>query len=145
MESKKIKIILFSFLLLAAIGIGDSLYLTKKHYAQQYTCSFLETNNCESVLTSSYSTIYDIPIALIGAIYYLIIFASSLIYLNKKSNIARKLLIFLPALAFAYSAYLLYLQFFVLRSICQYCLVSVATSTIIFILSLIFAKSKKTL
>ncbi|MDP2812598.1 MAG: vitamin K epoxide reductase family protein, partial [bacterium] len=107
-KSKKIKIILLGFLLMSALGLADSLYLTKKHYSQEYTCSLLDISNCESVLTSSYSTIFNIPIAVIGVIYYLLIFISALIYLKitveqdsvrgKKNNFSKKILSFLPML-----------------------------------------------
>jgi uncharacterized membrane protein len=141
-KSKKIKIILLSFFVLAIIGAIDSLYLTKKHYTQEYTCSLLEINNCESVLSSSYSTIFNIPIALIGFIYYLLILINALIYFKKPNQFSKNILSYIPTFSFIFSAYLVYLQLFVLRSICQYCMLSAATSTIIFILSIILIKNK---
>jgi len=151
-KPKKIQIILLGFLAVAGLGLADSLYLAKKHYTQEYTCSLLDINNCESVLSSSYSTIFNIPIAVIGVIYYLLIFISALIYLKttaeqnsvrgEKNNFSKKILSFLPMLSFLFSMYLIYVQLFVLHSVCQYCMLSAGTSTLIFILSIIFIKNK---
>ena len=56
-------------ILLAMVGVGDSIYLTWHHYtAEAVPCSL--TGGCEMVLTSPYATIYDIPIALFGAVAY---------------------------------------------------------------------------
>ena len=145
MGSKKIKIILLALVLVAALGVADSVYLTKKHYTQEYTCSLLDINSCESVLSSSYSSIFNLPIALLGSLYYLLIFISAGLLLKKENKISQLVLLFVPVLAFLFSLYLVYLQLFVLKSICQYCMLSAVTSTVIFILSLIFSQSKKEL
>lgn len=142
LKTKKIKIILLGFIIISSLGLADSLYLTKKHYTQEYTCSLLEINNCESVLSSSYSTIFNIPTALLGVIYYLFILLNALVYLKNKNTISKKILSYLPTFSFIFSAYLVYLQLFVLRSVCQYCMLSALTSTIIFILSIILIKNK---
>jgi len=41
---------------------------------------------CEQVLASQYSKIFGIPLALIGAVYYLIVLGLALAYLKLKNN-----------------------------------------------------------
>jgi len=104
--------------ILAIIGFADAVFLTTQHYLGEIPpCSVVE--GCETVLTSPYATILGIPVALFGALFYLAI-------LFKPS----RLLAFLGFLA---SLTLLYLQLFVIKAICLYCLISLVTSTGIFI------------
>src|SRR3989344_7528993 len=102
----------------AIIGFADAVFLTTQHYLGNIPpCSVVE--GCETVLTSPYATLLDIPVALFGILFYLIILI--------KPN---RLLAFCGFLA---SLALLYLQLFVIKAICLYCMVSLVTSTGIFV------------
>src|ERR1035437_8681485 len=62
------KLIVYS-LILAFFGFLDSAYLTISHYRNAIPpCTI---NGCEKVLTSSFSMIGPIPMALLGVIFYL--------------------------------------------------------------------------
>lgn len=120
------------FLIFAIIGAIDAAYLTLKHLQGAYSCSF--TTGCGDVLTSKYATIFGIPTALFGILYYLGIGGLTLWYLDKKSPLSLTLLSHATWVGFITSAYLVFLQLFVIQAICPFCMVSAATSTALFIL-----------
>ena len=122
---------------LAMVGIADSVYLTVSHYTKTpVPCSIVE--GCETVLTSSYAEIAGIPLAAFGAAAYFVAFALAI--LAAYGNRAAWMLFGVQAtLMAAVSAYLLYLQGFVIGAFCQFCLVSAATSIGLF---LVFLASK---
>ena len=135
---------LFAFFLIVIsfIGFLDATYITLKHYlGVPITCSIL--NGCEKVTTSVYSTVFNIPVALIGSVYYLIIFALIILYLDTKKETIFYTASKITALGFIASIWFTYLQIFVLKAFCFYCLVSSGTSTILFILGIIALKLKK--
>ena len=88
------------------------------------------------MLTSAYATIGDFPIAAIGALGYFIAF--SLAVLAAYGNRTAWLLFGIQAAVMAaVSAYLIYLQGFVIGAFCQFCLVSAATSIGLFVVFLV--------
>lgn len=128
----KVKKIIGIILLCASLlGFIDATYLTVEHYMGSIPpCTI---SGCEVVLTSTQSVIVGIPVALLGAIYYLLMFILSIIYLDsKKDNILHHASYF-SICGFVASLYFVYLQIFVIDNICQYCMISAFTSTMLFI------------
>jgi uncharacterized membrane protein len=127
---------------LSFLGFLDASFLTAKHYlGGTVPCSFGQ--QCEVVLNSTYSSLWGMPVAIFGALFYLFVLVSVFfVWETGKKEITGLLL---PAgfLAFLASLYFVYLQFFVIHAFCQYCLFSALLSTTIFIvaLSLHFKKS----
>ena len=121
--------------LLALLGLADSVYLTVHHYtAEPVPCSIVE--GCETVLTSAYAEIGGIPLAAFGALAYFIAF--SLAILTVFGNRTMWLLFGVQSFIMAaVSAYLIYLQGFVIGAFCQFCLISAATSIGLFVVFLI--------
>ena len=121
--------------LLALVGLADSVYLTVHHYtAEPVPCSIVE--GCETVLTSAYAEVAGVPLAAFGALAYFIAF--SLAILAVFGNRSMWLLFGVQSLIMAaVSAYLIYLQGFVIGAFCQFCLISAATSLSLFIIYLI--------
>jgi len=135
LSSKPFKVIpksvVLAFLIVSLLGFLDATYLTAKHYlGEAPACSMIE--GCEKVLTSSYATVGRVPVALMGAFYYLAIFFLTVAYLDTK----RKGLLYFTArltmVGFLVSLGLIYLQLFVIKAICLYCLASAASSTVLF-------------
>lgn len=134
------KWIIIPFLLVSFFGFADATYLTVSHYAKAAVpCSL--TNGCEVVLTSKYATLSGIPIALFGALYYLSVFILALIYLDAKKVWALNLAFLFVGAGFFISAFLLYLQFFVIRATCVYCVGSAISTTILFILGIFIVRA----
>ncbi len=120
------------FILLSLLGFLDATYLTIKHFQGTIPpCSV--AHGCETVLTSQYSTIGPVPVALYGAAYYLAILLGTFVYLDIKSDVLLKRLAQATILGLLASMYFFGLQWLVLKAWCQYCLASVATSTLLFI------------
>jgi uncharacterized membrane protein len=119
-------------LLLAFLGLVDTLYLGIKR-GKPVPCSI--TTGCEEVLNSKFSAVGGIPISWFGFAFYLSVFsAAAFAAFSDDDRLLR--LAFWPALAgFAISLGLVGVQAFVLRAWCQYCLVSAALTTLIFIAS----------
>ena len=130
------------FSLIALIGFADAAYLTAKHYAGVIPpCSL--TNGCETVLTSAYAAIGNIPISLIGAAYYLLLFIACVIYFDSKNTRVLKAAAYFTTAGFLTSLILVTLQIFVIQALCLYCLVSATTSITLFVLGLIILKKLK--
>ncbi len=131
-----------AFLIISALGFADATYLSIKHFlGTPVPCSIL--HGCEIVLTSKYSVLYGIPTALFGALFYLTVMILSAVYLETKKVTVLKLVACITTLGFLASLGFVYIQLFILKSICLYCMGSAATSTTLFILSLIFWKKQK--
>ncbi|MBI2590060.1 vitamin K epoxide reductase family protein [Candidatus Berkelbacteria bacterium] len=113
----KNRILTFVGSLLCLLGFADALYLTIKHYQGIVPICSL-TEGCDEVLTSSYATLGDVPIALFGTLYYLAL----LVFLHLPTRVSRGLFFVLVSLGLFASLGLTYLQFGVLQAICVYCL-----------------------
>ena len=125
----------------ALVGIADSVYLAVHHYtAEPVPCGI--TGGCETVLTSSYAELAGIPIAAFGAVAYFMAFSFAI--LAAFGNRATWALLGAQAtLMAAVSLYLIYVQGFVLKAFCQFCLVSAITSIglfLVFVASRIFRR-----
>lgn len=140
------------FLVTAIVGFADAAYLTIEHYRGVIPpCTIIE--GCEVVLTSSYATIFGVPTALLGAIYYLVVALGAFIYLESKHGGGKvaahhsailKWTLTATALGFGMSLWFVYLQLVILRSICVYCTLSALTSTVLFVTAIvILRKSSK--
>jgi uncharacterized membrane protein len=119
----------------ALIGLGDAIYLTIHHLTgEMVPCSV--TGGCETVLTSSYAEIGGIPLAAFGAIAYFIAFSLAILaaFGNRKAWFVFGIQVSLMA---ATSLYLIYLQLFVIKAICQYCMLSAGVCLTLFVIALI--------
>lgn len=138
-EKKPSWIWLYGILLFSLVGMLDSGFLTYKHYTGgSLSCSLL--NGCDLVTTSRYSTILGTPISLFGLIFYVIIFVTSLMVLERQKYRLLPMMIILSAGALAFSGYLIYLQAFVLHAFCLYCLGSAISSLFIFVFLNLFER-----
>jgi len=136
------KSLVLIFLLLALLGFLDAAYLTIGHYQNtEVYCPI--TGQCETVLNSRYAAIGGVPVALLGAVYYLALLILTLIYLDSGRINALRLAIALTWAGFTASLVFVWLQLFVINAICFYCMVSATTSTLLFILGLILFKKLK--
>jgi uncharacterized membrane protein len=126
-------------LALAVVGALDSIYLTWIKLAKSQALFCTAGGGCDTVNNSPYSQINGIPIAVLGLGTYLIVIA--LLALENRIKVLKTygpLAIFGLALTGTlYSAYLTYLELFVIHAICPYCVVSAVVVTSILILSII--------
>lgn len=126
--------IIWLLLAIALIGFLDASYLTIEHYRGVVPpCTI--TLGCEQVTTSSYATLMRVPVALLGSLYYLAILGLFGFYLRNENEKILKYIRYLSVVGFLASVYFVYLQVAVIGAICQYCMVSAATSTALFAIS----------
>ena len=115
--------------LLSLIGLADALYLTVQHLTgQSLRCTII--SGCSEVLSSPYAQIGSIPLAAVGAFAYFTVFSLSILAAFKY-RFVRPLLMALVAAMFLMTIWLLYLQAFVIRHFCQYCLLSAAVTIVL--------------
>jgi len=117
-------------------GFLDATYLAAQHYlGTTPNCSIF--SGCEEVLTSSYAAVAGVPLALLGALYYLAVFLTIILYLDSKDRRYLKFAALFTIVGFLVSLALLYLQLFVIGFLCFYCLISAGTSAILFVLGIV--------
>ena len=113
--------------LLSLFGIADALYLTIEHVTGQ-TVRCTITSGCSEVLSSPYAVVAGIPLAAVGAAAYFTVFSLATLAAFGY-RIAATLLTPLVIAMFFVSVWLFYLQAFIIRQFCQYCLISAAITT----------------
>jgi len=123
---------------LALVGLLISAYLTlyKLGYLGAIQCG---AGGCEVVQASQYSVLFGLPVAMWGMGAYLVLLAVALLGLQPRFADARwvsMVLFGFSAFGVAFSAYLTYLSGTVIGAFCQWCLVSAATITLIFLATL---------
>jgi dihydroorotate dehydrogenase subfamily 2 len=125
----------FFLTILVLIAFIDTSYLTYKHFFEPYAiCVVSIFGDCGKVLDSEYSIVFGVPLALLGLVHYL--YMAFLIQAVRAIGdmIYKRLLFIQSAIGFILSMYFVYLQFFIIKSLCQYCLLSALISTIIYLL-----------
>lgn len=133
--SSSITVGLFVILVCGILGFADATYLTILHFADIIPpCS--ATSGCETVLTSSYSRILGIPVALFGSLYYAGILVGTMLCLNPKNTHLRKPLYLFSSVGLVAAGYFVFLELFVLHALCIYCTASAILSVCIFCTSL---------
>ena len=125
----------------ALVGLADAVYLTVKHItAEPVPCSMI--SGCETVLTSTYAEIGGVPLAAFGAVAYFVAFSLALLaaYGNRGLWTIFGIQVVLMSL---FTAWLLYLQAFVIGAFCQFCLLSALTTfsmLVIYVVSRVIAR-----
>jgi len=124
--------------LLALLGFAVSLYMLA--YATGLTGPVLcNVGNCEAVQASPYSRIAGIPVAALGTVGYLALMIVALLGLQPSSVGARwvpALLLLGGVVGVGFSAYLTYLEAFVIGAWCQWCVISAILMVLAFLFSL---------
>lgn len=130
LSSPRLRTVLLAVIaIVAIIGLFDAMYLTVTHYTNALVpCNF--TQSCETVLTSQYSEILGLPIAALGMVFYVVVLAAAIFFLQHKRF--HWWLLAWCTLGLLSTLYLLYIQALVLNAFCQYCLLSANTSILIF-------------
>jgi uncharacterized membrane protein len=123
--------------LVALLGLADAAYLTVEHMSgQSVRCMIV--SGCDEVLQSSYATVAGgVPVAAVGLAAYFTAFSLATLAAFGYEG-ARKLLTPLVAVMFLATLWFLYLQAFVIKAFCTYCLISATVTTALALL--VFAR-----
>ncbi len=121
------------FFAIAGFLLASYVY-TKKQKQEVLVCPM--NGSCDEVVNSKYSKFMGIPVEVAGIGYYaLIILSYSYIFINADtvSDLFKFLITGLTVGAFLFSCYLVFIQAFILRKWCTWCLFSAGFSTFIFV------------
>ena len=124
---------------LALAGIFLALYLLlyKLGLIGALTCS---VGSCETVNTSKWARFLGFPVAGWGVAWYVATFAMALAGIQGRFADSRGMslaLLVMTSSGLVFSAYLTYLELFVINAICQWCVVSAVLVLVMFILTLL--------
>ena len=96
--------------------------------------------DCNFVVHSEYSEFMHIPLEIFGMVYYLVIAVLYLYFIfvpEALSSFFSSLLFFASLCAFLFSLYLVFIQIFIIKKGCSWCIVSALISALIFFLTMI--------
>jgi uncharacterized membrane protein len=100
-------------------------------------CDFGESFNCDIVNRSIYSTVFGIPVALIGIFGYALLLLLATLYRSRPN--APLLLITASTLGLGFALYLTYIEAYVLGAWCVLCLSSLSIIVLITVLASVLA------
>ena len=124
--------------ILALLGLLASLYMLA--YAMGLAGAVIcGIGDCEAVQNSPYARIGPLPIAGLGVFGYLALLTLSFLGLQPSSQGSRLVPLALLAggiVGVGFSAYLTYLEAFVIRAWCQWCIASAIIMVLVFLASL---------
>lgn len=132
---------------LALIGVFVALYLTlyKMGSIGQLTCTI---GGCEKVNTSKWAMFLGLPVAMWGVGFYLVTFVVAFVGTTERFVNVRTVslvLTLLSGIGVVFSAWLTYLELFVIHAICQYCVISAIIVLLIFGLSVVDLRDRRLL
>ena len=124
--------------LISMVGIFVSLYLTlyKLGRIGSLACG---TGGCETVQTSKWGDFLGLPVAAWGAGFYMLVLALSLAGLRERYAESRGLVLALTlvtAWGVLFTAWLTYLELFVIEAVCRWCVGSALLVLLLFGLAL---------
>jgi uncharacterized membrane protein len=125
MTVSRFRTILYTTVAIVAVaGLADATYLAVQALTGE-TLSCGGSPDCFRVLGSSYAKLDGIPVAMLGTLAYFTVFALATFATFGYSWAPRFLALVVGAM-FLMTLWLLYVQAFVLRAYCRYCLFSAA-------------------
>ncbi|MCX8024397.1 MAG: vitamin K epoxide reductase family protein [Thermanaerothrix sp.] len=124
-------------LVLALIGLIDSLYLTWVKISHTEAQCLPGIGNCDIVNNSRYAEIMGIPIAALGAAAYLTILLVLWVgwWRHSLEEFSSLALFGLTLAGTGYSGYLTYLEFAIIKAICPFCLLSAIVMGLLFVIA----------
>lgn len=122
-------------LALGGVGLATYLAMYKLGMIGTLACT---VGSCETVNLSRWSTFIGIPVAVWGVGFYVVVFLVALSgtteRLVNEAWVSHALLL-LTGWGVVFSAWLTYLELYVIRAVCMFCVISAILVTVIFLLS----------
>ena len=133
--------------LLALLGILVASYLTlyKVGAIAELVC---RTGSCETVQLSRWATFLGLPVAAWGIVFYVVLIGLALVGMQARFADSRMVSLALVAWTgwgVLFSAWLTYLELFVIHAICQWCVVSAVLVLITFLVSVLDLRGRSLL
>jgi uncharacterized membrane protein len=126
-------------IIVSLLGLLDAGYLSYSKLKSIDLVCTKAIGDCNSVNASQWSTLAGIPIAYLGmasfaALLFLTLFGKKIKFITPTTDY---LYFFITLIGFLFSAYLTYIEAFILKTFCQWCVVSALMMTILFSISVI--------
>jgi uncharacterized membrane protein len=135
--SQRFRMLLWASVGLSGLGIFISGYLvTKRFTGGSLACT--RWAECDVVNNSVYSQIYGVPVSVLGLAGYLLLLALALAALWTTGRTQRRILLLSLVLAVGgvgFSAYLTYLEIYVIEALCAWCVASAIVITLLAIVT----------
>lgn len=131
--------------LVALVGLFVATYLAlyKAGIIGTLACG---TGGCETVQLSKWATFLGLPVAAWGVGYYALVFVLAFVATQDRWSESRGLSLALAILTgwgVLFSAWLTYLELFVINAICRYCVVSAVLAVVLFALALLDHRARE--
>ncbi len=130
-----------AMLVFTTIGFLVAAYLTYVHYHgfSALACFGAHSghSSCETVQSSKWAEVAGIPVALLGLLGYIGLYASYLFEHRVDGELGRGAAMFIALIGFAFSAYLTYRELFSIHEICEWCVASAVCMTVLLVLTTI--------
>ncbi|TVR18205.1 MAG: vitamin K epoxide reductase family protein [Nitriliruptor sp.] len=136
-DDRVINRLIRTFIGVAVAGWGASMLLTAIHFWVLPLPAGAEPQGAIQVITSQWAYVGPIPLATIGALYYIVMIAAGATWLHTKDARLERALLPLTSLGVLASAGFVYLQFVPIGAICPFCMVSAAATTTLLLLEVV--------
>ncbi len=139
-EDRTINALIRTFIGVAVAGWGASMLLTAIHFWVLPLPDGAQPQGAIEVITSPWAYVGPIPLATIGAAYYILMIAAGATWLHTKDARLERALLPLTSLGVLSSAGFVYLQLVPIGAICPFCMISAAATTTLLILEIVVRK-----
>lgn len=128
------RLAVWAILVFAFCGLANSAYLTQSEQSgTPLLCNIEHLNGCNVVAASPYSHMFGISLAEYGLFFYAIVFFIAAMELVLVDQLLRRTLQGLALVGIIASLYFTFLQVFVIKALCVYCVGSAVLALLIFI------------
>lgn len=111
-------------LVLCLVGLAVAAYLTYAHYDThiQLACPDKGIINCAQVTSSKYSTVFGVPVALLGLLFFAFMTPLNLpVAWRSTSSVIRRVRVGSTVIGIGFVCWLLYAELVKIQKICLYC------------------------
>ena len=124
--------LIVSLIVLAISGLVDSGYLYWHHIKKKPLICPLN-HDCNAVVESKWGSFFGIKNELWGIGYYMLIIIGALMFFINGNNTIHIFMVVVSNIALLFSLFLVYIQKYVLREYCFYCLISALINFLLFV------------
>jgi uncharacterized membrane protein len=116
---------------IALVGLGVAIYITIADAGGGHPACVAGGTGCQTVANSSYSHLFGVNVAVFGIAGYVGLLGAALV----PGDAGRFAGLLLALVGFGFSAYLTYLELFVIDAICQWCVASAVLMTVLLVIN----------
>jgi uncharacterized membrane protein len=129
---------------LSLLGLADSLYLAKhKADGTPLLCNIENLSGCNVVANSPYSDVFGIPLADLGVLFYIAMLVLVCFEYLFSHIHARRALLVATAVGALLSLYFIFVQIFLIRALCIYCIGSAIIAFALLVCMVTFFKKQE--